>query len=236
MERKRIMGGTSVTAHPTNDGILWCRDSQGKAYAYDEYLRTAKAFHGYAAPGLVIGGKMVHLALCNLPDGVLFDVQCETGNCLPDAVQLLTPCTIGNGWLKIIPFFRYAITLYDKFTGKGFRVCLDAKKVESWSEIKTWFFKLKPKTEQNSEALLQQIHQAGADILEVRSVRMALESLRKQSMGIRKICPICKEAYPAKHGMVCRACQISKMDGRFRNTTEFENSENGLNFIRRPLA
>ncbi len=39
--------------------------------------------------------------LRNLPPDILFNSLCETNKCLPDAVQLLTPCTVGNGWLKV---------------------------------------------------------------------------------------------------------------------------------------
>ncbi len=45
---------------------------------------------------------MVDLALKNLPKGEFFDALCETPACLPDAVQLLTPCTVSNGWLKVV--------------------------------------------------------------------------------------------------------------------------------------
>ena len=61
--------------------------------------------------------------------GCLFDAICETRNCLPDAVQLLTPCTIGNGWLKVVNVGRFALTLYDKYQGEGVRVYLDPAKV-----------------------------------------------------------------------------------------------------------
>ena len=83
------------------------------------------------------------LAIRNLPDGVLYDAICETRSCLPDAIQLLTPCTMGNGWLKIIHLGRFALTLYDKQNYEGVRVFLDAEKVEAWPEIKAWYFKLK---------------------------------------------------------------------------------------------
>ena len=52
-------------------------------------------------------------ALKNLPKGEFFDAICETAVCLPDAVQLLTPCTIGNGCMKIFDTGRVAVTLYE---------------------------------------------------------------------------------------------------------------------------
>jgi len=60
---------------------------------------------------------MVDLALKNQ----FFDAVCETQACLPDTLQMLTPCTIGNGWLKIFDFGRYALALYDKYAGQGIR-------------------------------------------------------------------------------------------------------------------
>ena len=97
-------------------------------YSYDEYLSGVKSFHGYAAPGLMMGGFMVDLALSHMPEGVLFDAVCETRSCLPDAVQLLTPCTVGNGWLRILNLGRYALSLYDKYQGDGIRVFVDCAK------------------------------------------------------------------------------------------------------------
>ena len=108
-----------------------------------------KSFHGYAAPGLMMGGFMVDLALSHMPEGVLFDAVCETRSCLPDAVQLLTPCTVGNGWLRILNLGRYALSLYDKYQGDGVRVYVDAQKLRAWPEVETWMLKLKPKKAQD---------------------------------------------------------------------------------------
>ena len=78
---------------------------------------------------------MVDLAMEQIPKSVLFDTICETSSCLPDSVQLLTPCTVGNGWLRIINLGRYAISLYDKYKGKGVRIYLDPKKLQGLDEI-----------------------------------------------------------------------------------------------------
>lgn len=186
---------------------VWCADHSGRIYGFDEYIDSVKAFHGHVAPGLLIGGKMVHTALKNMHEDVIFDALCETGKCLPDAVQMLTPCTIGNGWLKIEPFMKFALTLYDKYNGVGLRVFLDAPKLEQWPEIKSWFYKLKPKKEQNKDKLFLEIQNAGDSILSMRSVRIAPDYLQKQPIGERSLCSICNEAYPKEHGPICRACQ-----------------------------
>jgi formylmethanofuran dehydrogenase subunit E len=173
----------------------------------EKYLHLVQSFHGHVAPGVILGGFMVNLAKGHLPEGTLFNAICETSVCLADAIQLLTPCTIGNGWIKIINLGRFALSLYDKDQGSGFRVFLDPKKLDNWPEIKNWFFKLKPKAEQNSKLLMAQIKEAGETLCGIHPIRVRPELLKKEKRGEIVICPCCKEAYPAKDGEVCRGCQ-----------------------------
>ena len=177
------------------------------SFNIEEYIHRVKSFHGHVAPGVVIGGFMVHLARTRIPEGVLFDAISETPACLPDAVQLLTPCTIGNSWLKIINLGRFALSLYDKYQGNGFRVFLDPCKLEQWPEIKAWFFKLKSRAEQNHEHILSQIKKAGVEICGICPVQIKPEFLKKRDKGKIVICPSCTEAYPLKDGNICLACQ-----------------------------
>ncbi len=191
-------------------------------YSIDDYMHLVKSFHGSLAPGLIIGGFMVETAMKNLPEGVLFDAICETQTCLPDAVQLLTPCTIGNGWLKVLGFGRYALCLYDKYEGDGVRVFLDPKKLEDWPEIKSWFFKLKPKKEQDATALRDQIIDAGPEILTIERVHVDMARFAKKGKGAIATCPSCGEAYPAKDGSSCLACQGNSPYGSVRPSPEPE--------------
>ena len=80
-----------------------------------EFVEEVLKFHGHAAPGVIIGGFMVEIARNALPKDTIFDAFSETTQCLPDAIQMLTPCTIGNGWLRILNFGIYALSLYDKY-------------------------------------------------------------------------------------------------------------------------
>ena len=176
-------------------------------YSYEEYLDRVKSFHGNLAPGLVIGGFMVDLAMKNLPKGEFFDAICETPVCLPDAVQLLTPCTIGNGWLSIVPFGRFAITLYEKYTGAGVRVYLDTEKLNKWAEVRDWYLKKKKKKEQDADLLFGQIREAGQGLLSVQKVQVDPEKVRRKKTGPVGFCPVCGEAYPLRDGDSCRNCQ-----------------------------
>jgi formylmethanofuran dehydrogenase subunit E len=176
-------------------------------YSYEEYLHLVKSFHGSLAPGLIIGGFIVDLAMKHLPAGEFFDAICETPVCLPDAVQILTPCTIGNGWLSIIDFGRFAVTLYEKYSGNGVRVYLDAKKLEAWPEVSDWYLKKRKKHEQNLELLLAQIKEAGHGLLGIQSVQVEPEKVRRKKLGPVGICPVCGEAYPLRDGASCLICQ-----------------------------
>ena len=175
-------------------------------YAYEEYLNLVKSFHGTPAPGLIIGGFMIDLAMKNLPEGEFFDAICETPVCLPDAVQILTPCTIGNGWLSVVPFGKFAVTLYEKYSGRGVRVYLDTKKLENWPEIRDWYLKKKKKQEQDSDLLMAQIKEAGHGLLSFEHVQVDPEKVRRKKMGPVNICPGCGEAYPLRDGERCLDC------------------------------
>lgn len=177
-----------------------------RSYTYDEYVDMVKKFHGYAAPGVTIGGFMVDLAYRTLPDEGLFDALCETSKCLPDAIQLLTPCTVGNGWLTIVNVGRYALTLYDKVSGVGVRVFIDHARLTNWPEINAWFFKLKAKSEQDVKRLHEEIEAAQDTIMGVMRVKVAKRILDKPKRRAFVLCPRCHEAYPADDGPVCLDC------------------------------
>jgi formylmethanofuran dehydrogenase subunit E len=175
-------------------------------YSLDEYSRLAESFHGNVAPGVLIGGIMVDAALERLNTTRLYDAICETHSCLPDAIQLLTPCTMGNGWLHIIDLGRFALTLYEKDTGRGVRVFLDAGKTAPWPEVRNWYLKLRSKRRQDLESLIDEILKAGVNLLGFQDIEVLPLFLARQSKGEIALCRVCGEAYPKNHGPVCRGC------------------------------
>lgn len=176
-------------------------------YTFQEFKDKAAEFHGYPAPGLLIGGYMVEMAKAALPPGILFEAVVESKKCLPDAVQLLTLCSIGNGWMKIIKLGRYAVSLFDKYTGEGVRVSVDLDKLKDWPEIQGWFLKLVPKKDQDTEKLFHEIETAGDTILRLERVTVQKRLLGHTHMTRIEACPVCREAYPVSDGAICRGCQ-----------------------------
>lgn len=172
----------------------------------EDFLLAVENFHGWKAPGVVIGGFMVDWANACLPPGIEADAIVESSHCLPDAVQLLTPCTFGNGWLKVLDWDKFALSLYDKKTLEGFRVWLDLAKTRAFPEIYAWYMRLAPKKALPLEVLLDRIIRAGRAILSVAPVRITA-FYGKKSKGASAICPDCGEAYPAPQGERCLSCQ-----------------------------
>jgi formylmethanofuran dehydrogenase subunit E len=179
----------------------------GPFSSYEEYLKELERFHGKKAPGGVLALHMVALARELLPEGILMDVICETRKCLADAIQLLTPCTVGNHWMKIVDTGRFAAVFYDKQTGEGIRISLGMERLKEYPAVNEWFLKLVPKKDQDLDAILEGINRAGAALFDSSPVMVDPKVLQVRPKVPPVICPVCGEAYPPYHGPVCRGCQ-----------------------------
>jgi formylmethanofuran dehydrogenase subunit E len=186
--------------------MKWRKNTFGP-FSFEEYILQVETFHGFAAPGLLVGGFMVNKAKKQIPQGVLYEALCETEKCLPDAIQLLTPCTVGNGRLRIVSMGRFALSFFNKDTGAGVRVFPDPDKLEDWTELEAWYMKRKTKEEQDINFLISQIRQAGEEILAQQPIQIKPEFIKKTKQGPRTICPGCGETYSATTGSFCLACQ-----------------------------
>lgn len=174
--------------------------------SFEDFLNTIERFHGWKAPGVVIGGFMVDLAQSHIAPDVEADAIVETAHCLPDAIQLFTPCTYGNGWMKVIDWDKFALTLYDKKTLEGVRVWLDIEKSRRFPDIYNWYMRLTPKGDLPLDLLLKSIEEAGRDMLSCAPVRVVQYhgKLKKGKIGV---CSKCGEAYPTNQGDCCLTCQ-----------------------------
>ena len=192
-------------------------------FSFGRFVNQVRSFHGAVAPGVVLGGIMLEYARRHLPEDCIFDVVCETRACLPDAVQILTPCTIGNGWLKVLPWGRFALSLFDKYTGDGVRCYLDPAKTRAWPELHSWFMKLKPKDEQDSTLILDTIKTASFSICGLQNIWVNDLFRKTRKKGHIAICPSCHEAYPEKDGSICLGCQATDPDAYYLEDHAFRN-------------
>ena len=103
------------------------------------YFEEGAKFHSYLSPGLVLGIIMVDLAKELLGPRKLVDAVVETTACVPDAIQLMTACTYGNGWMRVKDWGKMALTLYDKEKLDGVRVYVDLEKIKKYPLLYQWY-------------------------------------------------------------------------------------------------
>ena len=171
----------------------------------DECLQIIEGFHNWMAPGLVLGLFMVDRARNLIGEGIEADAIVETRNCLPDAIQLFTPCTYGNGWMKVLDWDKFALTLYDRFTLNGYRVWLNLDKAKAYPNLYNWYQRLVSKKELPLDILLRAILNAGDSVLSSAPIVMTNLSRRGKKAKTR-VCTRCGEAYGAHQGLICAAC------------------------------
>lgn len=188
-----------------------------------DFVIQMETFHGYRSPGILVGGLMLDVVLREMQPTPYLNVVSETVVCLPDAVQLLTPCTYGNGFLQVLDWGKFALTGYDRDTLLGIRVSLNANSLAVYPLIRRWFQRSphndpKPPFEELSAEILE----AKEDLLKFRPVTLlrALKDSRHVPTGR---CRQCGEFYPLRHGALCRACQGHAYYDLSRNTIDPEH-------------
>jgi formylmethanofuran dehydrogenase subunit E len=185
---------------PSTKNIIVCGSPIQKC------LHTIEDFHGWIAPGLVLGLFMVDLAKERMGERVEFDAIVETRHCLPDAIQLFTPCTIGNGWMKILDWDKFALSLYDRNKRHGYRVWLDLEKTKQFPDLYNWYMRRIPKKMLPLEVLVDTILSAQRTVLSYESI-FVTRLYERDKKGKTAVCPVCKEAYAEKLGEACISCQ-----------------------------
>ncbi len=164
-------------------------------------------FHGYRSPGILIGSRMIEKALNEIGDTPYLNMISETVVCLPDAVQLLTGCTMGNGFMQILDWGKFAVTAYDRTTLEGVRVWLNPDRLGSYPLIKAWYERNRnDKGKPPFEDMANEILSADRDLLPFRKVQL-VKPLKNDQPVPTRACPDCREYYPERFGNRCPACQ-----------------------------
>lgn len=174
---------------------------------YEALLIQMEEFHGYRSPGILLGGLMLDTALKKLEPTPYLNVVCETVVCLPDAVQMLTPCTIGNGFLQVLDWGKFALTTYDRQTLAGIRVWLNHDRLEMYPIVSRWFERTgRPREKPPFDTLAEEMLAAAPEIIVNQPVRLSSDLKDSQPVPTGP-CSQCGESYPLHHGPVCPACQ-----------------------------
>jgi len=175
------------------------------------YIRKCVKFHGFPAAGLLISVFMVDLALEKLGisrDEKMYAVS-ETPKCAPDALQVITHCTIGNNGLRIINTGRFAITLNKQThdaNAEGVRVYIDAAKAHNYPVLNAWYTNdPRHKNKVDAPALLKEILEAGKNILSWDFVEVQVPKKKKWGAVMCSSCREFAPDYSIQNGL-CQAC------------------------------
>ena len=172
----------------------------------EDFLEQIIEFHGSLAPGLVLGGFMVDWAWEAMESAELVDAVVETRKCIPDAVQLLTKCSIGNGWLRILDWGKLALTLYDFETSEGARVYVDMQKLDHYPMVRAWAMKEKSKEELPLEPLVDEMIMAHRNVFSCSRVKVGKIEDHLASYDRPRICGKCGESFLFADGKICPGC------------------------------
>ena len=157
----------------------------------DEQIQKVEKHHGYLSSGALLGIPMINYACdllgCELEDDIFVTV--ETTNCLPDAIEALTRCRIGNKRLTIRDVGKFAISASKKWDEKGIRVFIDVKKLKNYPVIYDWYMNIRKVPH---EEVLPEIMKAWTDILSYREITIEIPPKKKK---IIEICEGCGEPY-----------------------------------------
>eukprot|EP01022_Parablepharisma_sp_SALTPOND_P017189 TRINITY_DN2694_c1_g4_i1.p1 TRINITY_DN2694_c1_g4~~TRINITY_DN2694_c1_g4_i1.p1 ORF type:complete len:724 (-),score=167.23 TRINITY_DN2694_c1_g4_i1:78-2249(-) len=173
--------------------------------APEEYLFKVEEFHGHVSPGTTMGGFLVNAAWDILGDVPFINAVVETVVCLPDAVQLLTPCTLGNGFLQLLDWGKFAVTLYDRQSLEGARAWVDVSDIERYPLVAGWFLRRPEAGEVDKALVVRQILDGGHNLVSARQVRMN-SSLKTVDKIMTGPCAACGEYHPQRQGELCPSC------------------------------
>jgi formylmethanofuran dehydrogenase subunit E len=172
----------------------------------DEFLSRAELLHGHISPGVVAGGFLVQAAGELHPPGEYVNAVAESVVCLPDAVQILTPCSLGNGYLQVLDWGKFAVTLYDRQSLAGARAWLDPELVAGFPVIAGWYLRPQNGVKVDKEVVVRELLAHGPEL--VRSSPVELDAALKPTAKVPTgPCPECGETYPLRQGRACLACQ-----------------------------
>ena len=171
------------------------------------YVIHMEEFHGYRSPGMLIGGVMIENGMTQLGHTPYLNVVCETVVCLPDAVQLLTPCTFGNGFLQVLDWGKFSLTTYDRQSLEGVRIWLNPDGLSDYPLISGWFQRTGiPREKPPFEDLAAEILEVKTELIKTCRVRLQ-KQLKDKHPVPTGFCPVCGESYPLRQGQSCIACQ-----------------------------
>jgi formylmethanofuran dehydrogenase subunit E len=188
-----------VDGEMTVGRVLARADALGVPEYLQQQIARCSEFHTYPAPGLVMGVFMVDRAMEELgarPGEKVFAVA-ETKKCLPDPLQVIAHCTIGNNRLRVLNAGRFAIAMNRPSlsdAAEGVRVSVDSARLGEFPALRAWFMHDRAFDERTmTAALFDDILGGGRRYLAIERVLVQFEPKQEWSSGR---CDTCGEPVP----------------------------------------
>ena len=186
-----------MTHHEVKAGLL----SDTIMKRLEPYFEQGIEFHGYLSPGFVLGVIMVDLAKEILGPRDLIDAVVETKACIPDAIQLMTSCSYGNGWMRVKDWDKFALTLYDKHKLDGVRVSVNLEEVKKHPSVERWLMR---EGHTHKEEVAKEVMRVGRSILSWQRVRAA--PYKRIENAPLAVCSSCGETHSSVDSDLCIRC------------------------------
>jgi formylmethanofuran dehydrogenase subunit E len=172
----------------------------------NELIEKAIGQHGFPAPGAFIGVFMAEWAIESLGQVEKLGAIIETWLCVPDGVIATCRALHERFQYRVVDFEKVAATIYDRVSGRGFRILLDPSKTLAYPRIHEWYMRGLdhdlPKMKRYAPAL-EEILLARREILISTEVKVAVTA-KAHGEGVL-LCPLCGEPY-SKMEPSCRYC------------------------------
>jgi formylmethanofuran dehydrogenase subunit E len=174
--------------------------------AYEDFLIEMEAFHGHRSPGVLLGGLMLDAVIEDMESTPYLNIVCETVICLPDAIQILTSCTFGNGFLQVLDWGKFALAAYDRKTLTGVRGWLEPDRLPEYPLIHNWFERTgRPREKPPFDLLAEEMLTAASLLIACHPIRLH-RALKDPNPVPTGPCPKCSESYPLHLGPACPSC------------------------------
>jgi len=101
----------------------------------EEVIEVVKKLHGSLSPGIALGIRMSEIALDTIDASKVENKDLiavsESSQCLADAMQAVTGCTMGHGNALVKHFGKLALSLVRADTGMGVRVMFRVQSIHA---------------------------------------------------------------------------------------------------------
>jgi formylmethanofuran dehydrogenase subunit E len=179
-----------------------------RAVSLNEAIEETIRFHGFPAPGAILGVFMADWAFELLGHRERLGVIVETWLCIISGILTYVRLRHGRVRFLVVDHTKCAVTLFDRSTMEGARVQLDRTRLERHPVVRDWYLRRLshdvPKRERYAP-VLEQMLSLGRELLSYERVKVVGPPKDMTSPVVP--CARCGELFVARDGDTCKTCR-----------------------------